>query len=124
MNNIEQLQNKLRDYLISIIPVPWTKICYYAECAKGSSSFWYGFIEKETGVVSTYEFFFNRYDNYAHNRIEVTVELLDYAEKLYKEYIDTFSKEKAWQTMVYIINEDRTIDIDYSYEKPQGDIFS
>ena len=122
-SEIEKYQAELIEFLISIIPVPWEKICYYAECDKGTSSFWFGFIEKETGIVSTYEFFFKRYSSYSHDKFDVTITLLDLAEKIYYAYANMFGKDKNWKTMVLVINEKNELTIDYSYELPNGDIF-
>ena len=47
MEKIEALQTELGQFLVSMIPVPWKKICFYAKAARGFSSTWFGFIEKQ-----------------------------------------------------------------------------
>ena len=123
MDKIGQLQTELCEKLIGMMPVPWVKICFFAECGKGTSSFWFGFIEKETKIVSTYEFFFKRYSSYPHDKIDVTMTLLDFAENLYHAFEEKHDERGIWKTMVLVINEDLEYNIDYSYELPKGDIF-
>ena len=64
MEKIEAAQNELGQFLVSMMPVPWTKICFYADCAPGYADTFFSFIEEETGVISTMDFFWKRYDSY------------------------------------------------------------
>ena len=41
MEKIKAIQSELGYYLVSIIPVPWSKICFYAQAARGFSSIYY-----------------------------------------------------------------------------------
>ncbi len=64
MKELDRLQNELGLFLASIIPVPWERICLYSKCEKVSRTIRFAVKEKETGIVTTDEFFFDRYDSY------------------------------------------------------------
>ena len=122
MEKIEVLQSELGYYLVSMIPVPWSKICFYAKAARGFSSIYYGFIEKETGVICTQELFWKRYDSYKFEKMDVICKLLDLTESLYNAYVKRFGQEKAWRTMYYTLQSDSSIQIDFEYELPPGNL--
>ena len=60
MEKIEALQTELGQFLVSFIPVPWKKICFYADAVPGSASSWFAFVEQETDVICTQDFFWKR----------------------------------------------------------------
>ena len=79
MEKIEALQSELGQYLVSMMPVPWEKICFYAECAPGTSSIWYAIIERETNMIITSGPFWKRYESYRLSEEEASEKLLDLA---------------------------------------------
>lgn len=60
MNAIENAQIELCQYLISMMPVEWSKICFYSECTTGSCSVWISLVEEKTGQICTQESFWDR----------------------------------------------------------------
>ena len=120
MAKIEAAQTELGQFLISMMPVPWTKICYYARVAPGFSSPWFGFIEKETDVICCSEFFWNRYDTYPFERREAHRKLHQLVSELYNAYLERFGEEKIWSLIYYTINDDGKVHIDFEYEKLPG----
>ncbi len=60
MEKIEALQTELGQFLVSMMPVPWEKICFFADAALGTVSEWFAFIEKETGVICTQELYWKK----------------------------------------------------------------
>jgi hypothetical protein len=120
MKEIEKIQNEIGAYLIDMIPVPWKKICFYAECSIGCTSTWIAFIEKKTGVISTQEFFWKRYNSYPFKELDVNMTLADLSQKLFEAYIEKFGEDKVWRTMFYTIEEDYSFNIDFEYELPKG----
>ncbi|MBQ9905147.1 MAG: DUF600 family protein [Oscillospiraceae bacterium] len=122
MERIEALQTELGLYLSSIIPVPWEKICFYADAAPDTASEWFAFIEKETGVICTQELFWKRFESYAVEKTDAVCKLLDLTELLYNAYVERFGQEKAWRTMYYTLQSDGAVHIDLEYELPSGDM--
>lgn len=122
MEKIEALQTELGQFLVSMMPVPWEKICYYADAAPGTASEWFAFIEKETSVICTQELFWKRYDSYKFEKMDVICKLLDLTESLYNAYVKRFGQEKAWRTMYYTLQSDSSIQIDFEYELPPGNL--
>ena len=123
MEEIEALQTELGQFLISIIPVPWKKICYYAEVEPGCISPWISFIEQETEVICTEDFFWERYDHYPVRRRDVLIKLSNLTSVLHKAYIRRFGEDKKWCAMFYFIEEDYSVHIDLEYDFPKGDMF-
>ena len=122
MGKIKALQTELGQYLSSIIPVPWEKICFYADCLPGTASSWFAFIEKETGVICTQDFFWERYDSYELAEMDVFCKLLELAESIYGAYTERFGQEKIWRTMYYTLQSDGSVQIDFEYELPPGNL--
>lgn len=123
MNEVEKIQNKLGIYLTEIIPVPWEKICFYAECSLGYSTFWYCIKEKDTGITIPYENFFKRYNTYPKDRLAVIKSLLKLSQDFYYAYVKEFGLDKAWHSIVYVVNEDETFNINFNYKKIAKDDF-
>ena len=88
MEKIEAAQTELGKYLVSMMPVPWTKICFYADCAPGYAETFFAFVEAETGVISTMDFFWKRYDSYTVEKMEAFSELAELALSLYNAYLE------------------------------------
>ena len=122
MKKIEALQTELGQFLVSMMPVPWTKICFYADCLPGTASSWFAFIEKETGVICTQDFFWKRYDSYELAEMDVFCKLLELAESIYDAYTERFGQEKIWRTMYYTLQSDGSVQIDFEYELPPGNL--
>lgn len=70
MNLIENLQKELCEYLISMMPVKWEKICFYSKCTSGSRTTWIELLEKETGAICTQASFWDRYNEYPCKKID------------------------------------------------------
>lgn len=119
---IEALQTELGQFLVSMLPVPWEKICFYADAAPDTASEWFAFIEKETGVICTQELFWKRFESYAVEKTDAVCKLLDLTELLYNAYVERFGQEKAWRTMYYTLQSDGAVHIDLEYELPSGDM--
>ncbi len=122
MEEIEALQTELGQFLVSMMPVPWEKICFYAECAPGTSSIWYAIIERETNMIITSGPFWKRYESYRLSEEEVSEKLLDLALDLYNAYTAKFGPHKAWRTMYYTIQSDGKLQIDFEYALPPGNL--
>ena len=122
MEKIEAAQNELGQFLVSLMPVPWEKICFFADAAPGTVSEWFAFIEKETGVICTQELFWKRYDSYTFEKMDVISKLLNLTESIYDAYAERFGQEKAWQTMYYSLQADGSVHIDLEYELPPGNL--
>ncbi|MGN0632868.1 MAG: immunity protein YezG family protein [Oscillospiraceae bacterium] len=120
MEEIEKIQSEIGYFLTEIIPVPWEKICFYAECQKVCTSTWFAFIEKETGVICTQEFFWKRYNKYPIRERQVNITLPDLAGDLYNAYIEKFGDAKKWCTMFYTVESDGSFKINFEYEMPKG----
>ena len=122
MEEIEALQTELGLFLADMIPVPWKKICFYAECSPGTASTWFAFVEQETGVICTRGFFWNRYDTYKYPERAAVKRLLDYAADLYKAYVKKVGQDKVWSTMYYTLESDGAVHIDLEFELPSDNI--
>ena len=120
MEAIEALQSELGYFLVSIIPVPWSKICFYAQAARGFSSIYYGFIEKETGVNCAMDFFWNRYDFYPVKKRDAVKTLNKLVSDLYNAYLERFGEEKIWRLMFYTIESDGKVHINFQHENLPG----
>ena len=115
MDKIEALQTELGQFLVSMIPVPWEKICFYAECAPGTSSFWFAMIEKETDVICTMDFFWKRYESYPIEKTDAKFKIYDLIKSLYKAYATGFGQDKVWNAMYYTFHSDGKFNIDFDY---------
>ena len=122
MEEIEALQTELGQFLVSMMPVPWKKICFYADAVPGSASSWFAFVEQETDVICTQDFFWKRYEQYTFEKMEVFVKLLEIAGSLYNAYVEKLGQEKAWRTMYYTLLPDGSVHIDFEFELPPGNL--
>ena len=123
MEAIEAAQTELGYFLVSMMPVPWLKICLYAKCAPGYASVWYAFVEEETGVVSVQDFFWDRYSSYPVDELDAVKKLSKLTLNLYKAYLERFGEEKIWKAVYYTLNSDGTLQIDFDYESSNGNSF-
>ena len=122
MQEIEAAQTALGQFLVSMMPVPWEKICFYADAVPGSASSWFAFIEKETGVICTQDFFWDRYEQYPFEKMDAYTSLLKITKRLYHAYLERFGQEKIWRTMYYTLQCDGSVQIDFEYELPPGNL--
>ena len=122
MNEIENAQRELCEFLISMMPVEWSKICYYAECTKQSNSPWISLIEKKTGAICTQESFWKRYSSYPYEKMAAYNVLFRLTRNLFKAYLEKFGEEKIWRTCFLTIEEDYSFHIDFGYQLPPGDL--
>ncbi len=120
MEEIEALQTELGQFLVSMMPVPWEKLCFYAKCARGFSQTWFGFIESETGVICARDFFWKRYDSYPIPKEDAIWKVPELSEALYNAYLERFGQEKIWRLMFLTIESDGKMHIDFEYENLQG----
>ncbi len=119
MNEIENAQRELCEFLISMMPVEWSKICLYSECSTGYCSYWFALIEKKTGAICTQESFGKRYNSYPQIQ---EFDLYRRIKKLYNSYLEKFGEEKIWRTCFLTIEEDYTFHVELGYKLPEGDI--
>lgn len=112
-------ESDLVDLLIGMVPVPWTKFVLYSECLEGWSSLWFGFTEKETGIVCTSTDFYNRYDSYIDidTKRNCNHKLFRFIKNYYKADIQKLGPENIWYSFVFVLNEDGTFYVDH-YDKP------
>lgn len=103
MEEIDALQTELGLFLADMIPVPWRKICFHGKAGPGTSSAWFAFVEKETDVVCTHGFFWNRYDAYKYSEWDTMKKLLNLVLALYKAYAAKEGNEKVWKVMYYTL---------------------
>ena len=122
MEEIEALQTELGQFLVSIIPVPWEKICFYSDALPGTASSWFAFVEQKTDVVCTQDFFWDRYDQYPLEKMETYDKLLDLACELYNAYLEKYGEEKIWRAMYYTLLSDGSVHIDFEYELLPGNL--
>ena len=116
MEAINLLQKELGQFLVQIMPVEWSKICFYSECNSGRCSAWFAFIEKKTGIICTQDFFWDRYNSYPISKMEVYLKLTDFVIALHNAYKDKFGLEKAWHTLSYTVTDDYKFHIDFGYQ--------
>lgn len=122
MRKIENAQKELCEYLISIIPVEWKKICFYSKCTSGSRTTWIALVEKETGAICTQESFWDRYNEYPCKKMDVYIKLGKLIKNLYNAYIEKFGEEKIWYTYSLTIEDDYSFHVDLGYEMPEGNL--
>ena len=122
MRKIENAQKELCEYLISIMPVEWKKICFYSKCTSGSRTTWIALVEKETGAICTQESFWDRYNEYPCKKMDVYIKLGKLIKNLYNAYIEKFGEEKIWCTYSLTIEDDYSFHVDLGYEMPEGNL--
>ena len=120
MEKIEAAQTELSQFLVSMMPVPWTKICFYADCAPGYAETEFAFIEQETDVICHMDFFWDRYDSVPVKRMDAFKKLAKLSLALYNAYLERFSEDKIWRSMFYTLDSDGKIHIDFIFEKLAG----
>ena len=116
---IETSQNNLGMFLIKLMPVEWEKIWLYAECEDNCCSFYLCFKETQTSLITTTDFFWERYNVYPFTERETFRMLSNFICEIYKTYKKTYGQEKIWTTMTYIIESSGEFNIDFTYETIQ-----
>ena len=115
MEEIEALQTELGQFLVSMMPVPWKKICFFAKCESGARTIWYAFEEKDTSAICTREFFWRRYAQYPTDKWDTTDKLMELTKLLYQAYFDKLVKDKIWSEMYYTLDSDYSVNIEFEY---------
>ena len=114
--NKEQLEKELVDYLIQLVPVPWTKIGFWAASSNGSGTFFFGVREKETDIVVNYDTFYKRYKDIGHSfsQMDISIPLFKTVQKMYKQ--DSMEmQDKAWCEFVLTIEHNCKYNFKYFY---------
>ncbi len=122
MHKIENAQKELCEYLISIMPVEWKKICFYSKCTSGSRTTWIALVEKETGAICTQESFWKRYSSYPYEEMAAYVKLNKLTRNLFNAYLEKYGEEKIWCTYSLTIEDDYSFHVDLGYEMPEGNL--
>lgn len=122
MRKIENAQKELCEFLIDMMPVEWSKICYYSKCSTGSRSSWIALIEKKTGIICTQESFWKRYSTYPYEEMVAYVKLNKLTQNLFNAYLEKFGEEKIWCTYSLTIEDDYSFHVDLGYEMPEGNL--
>lgn len=122
MYKIEIAQKELCEFLIDMMPVEWSKICYYSKCTTGSRSSWIALIEKKTGIICTQESFWKRYSTYPYEEMVAYVKLNKLTRNLFNAYLEKFGEEKIWCTYSLTIEDDYSFHVDLGYEMPEGNL--
>ncbi|MBR3901611.1 MAG: DUF600 family protein [Ruminococcus sp.] len=122
MHKIENAQKELCEFLIEMMPVEWSKICYYSKCTTGSRSSWIALIEKQTGIICPQESFWKRYSSYPYEEMVAYVKLNKLTRNLFNAYLEKFGEEKIWCTYSLTIEDDYSFHVDLGYEMPEGNL--
>ena len=122
MYKIEIAQKEFCEFLIDMMPVEWSKICYYSKCTTGSRSSWIALIEKKTGIICTQESFWKRYSTYPYEEMVAYVKLNKLTRNLFNAYLEKFGEEKIWCTYSLTIEDDYSFHVDIGYEMPEGNL--
>ena len=88
--NVSELN--LVNYLISLMPIPWKKIAFYAESDNGSRSLFFGVREKETDIAVNMDTFFKRYDEYPISKRVAPFELIRFVRYKFKQDFPKWAK--------------------------------
>ena len=122
MRKIENAQKELCEFLIEMMPVEWSKICFYSKCSAGSRSSWIALIEKKTGIICTQESFWKRYSTYPYEEMVAYVKLNKLTQNLFNAYLEKYGEEKIWCTYSLTIEDDYSFHVDLGYEMPEGNL--
>lgn len=111
----------ITDFLISIVPVPWERICFYAECVPGTANIWFAVAEEGTGIVCTE--FRRRYASfYTLEYKEIRRRLIGLAVRLHIACSEIADAEKNWRCMYFTVDVNGDVHIDYT-DKPLSEDF-
>lgn len=122
MQKIENTQTELCEFLISMMPIEWSRICFYSKCTTGSRTTWIALVEKKTGAICTQESFWDRYNTYPYQKMKAYVMLGKLIKNLFNAYLEKFGEDKIWCTYFLTIEDDYTFHVDLGYEMPEGDM--
>jgi hypothetical protein len=120
MSKIQSLQIKIGMYLSQLVTVPWSRVCFYAECVPEGVSIWYAVEEQETNAVCTKEFFWDRYAQYPADQETVEKLLAALADALHKAYQHVLSQQDMWCTLYYSVKADDSVHMDLGKTAPKG----
>ncbi len=123
LNNIQGAKKLLGEYLVGLIPVEWSRICFAGEVKVGSEavSTWMALVEKETGKICPQEAFWQRYESYPVDEAEASEKLKELALTLHRAYIETFGETKLWRTYYISISDNLSLSASRGPEIPKGE---
>ena len=106
---IRMKQTALEQYLISIMPVPWKKICLFADFRGGRLLTQFAVLEAESDTVCWQDSFQRIYANagyYVPGRTELNNKVNQLAASLFFFYGEAMGREKVWRSMFLTITPD------------------
>lgn len=108
----------LVNLLISMMPVSWKKIAFYAESDNFSRSLFFGVREKETDIAVNMDTFFERYDEYPFSKDDTPFDLMRFVRYKFKQDFAEMG-ENVWREFVCTIEENGEYKFEYFY--PNGE---
>lgn len=117
-NEIETAQKKLDVLLMSISPVSWDKVYYYAIRSSMGWDMYFCVKEAETGLIISSNIFFERYDKYDIKKNDLYAKLYQLTASVYEECKN--ENKKLWKTMTFVADRSGQYDVEFTYESPAG----
>lgn len=115
---IRSRQAALEQYLISIMPVPWKKICLFAHFSGGRLTAEFAVLEAETDTVCSQHSFQRIYANagyYVPGRDEMKRKVNQLTASIYFYCAEDWGKENAWRSMFFTITPDGSSHMEFAW---------
>ena len=122
MDEIEQIQKEIGEFLVDMVSIPWESICFWVNVKDGCYTYWFCLKEKKTNEVCTYESFFTRYVSYPYSKREINHRLFIYADNLYNAYLEKYGSSNVWDEMIFIVEETGCFHIDFVYDSQETSV--
>ncbi len=104
---IRSKQTALEQYLISIMPVQWKKICLFAHFSGGRLTAQFAVLEAESDTVCAQDSFQRCYvGHYVPGRDEMKKKVNQLTASVYFYCAEAWGKKKAWHSMFFTITPD------------------